>query len=218
MSEELETVKEGAKAIQEAAKAWGITVEQAGALFRWAGQVVGTAPEDLFALGFGDYLKQLRFRNLVRLQQNTDRLLRKRGVEEPEPIAPKLAHKAFEAASMETEETLQKLWSRLMANAMDPNTDISLRPEFIDTLKQLVPLDVLIFKEHARKTDTNNENIATFAKRLERRGTEVLLSAEHLHKLGCLHVQSDLRSTQNVYITAALGEELWLACQPDAKD
>jgi len=51
-----------------------------------------------------------------------------------------------ERASLEENPTLQELWARLMANALDPNFKEEVRVAFIDIIKSLSPLDVRIME------------------------------------------------------------------------
>ena len=50
----------------------------------------------------------------------------------------------MENASLEDDDNLQTLWARLMANAMDPKSHVSLQMSFIDILKNLTILDAKI--------------------------------------------------------------------------
>ena len=224
MDEGSENIQETAKAIQEVAKATPAVIEAGTELARWVSSVLGTIPEDIVGLSFGDYLKELRTRNLDRLRGKTKDILRQRGVEQPEPIAPKVAIPAFEAASMETNEELQDLWANLFANAMDPTKDASLRHRFIETLKQLEPIDALVlnaFVKVSEKTDGGSfEGNALFEEVVLRRG-QVALSVQNLENLGCVTRRAiGKRFATDQYLgdqfsLTPLGDELHIACYPD---
>ena len=84
--------------------------------------------------------------NFARIYEKYKARLEERAVDNPEPISLRVGKPLLEAASMESNDELQDLWARLMANAMDPNRDVILRHEFIDVLSQFEPIDVLILE------------------------------------------------------------------------
>ena len=224
MDEEAKAIQETAKAAQEVAKAAPAVIEAGTELARWVGSVLGTIPEDIVGLTFGDYLKELRTRNLDRLRGKTEDILRQRGIDKPEPIDPKVAIPAFAAASMETNEELQDLWANLFANAMDPTKDVSLRNIFIETLKQFEPIDVLVLNAFVKVIEKTGgagfEGIALFEEVALRKG-QVALSTQHLENLGCVvrrnpETKLGIGNYLNDQFTLTpLGDELHIACQPD---
>ena len=117
------------------------SVESGSDLARFVGKALGTVPEDAVGLRGGDHPHELRIRVMDKISRKTEEILRKRGVENPEPIGPKALLPALEAASEETDETLQDMWANLLANAMDPNKDTSLQRIFIEALGQMEPID-----------------------------------------------------------------------------
>ena len=60
----------------------------------------------------GDYLHHVRIRNLSKLEERTERILRERNVE-AEPVSPSLALPLFAAARDEAREEIQELFARL---------------------------------------------------------------------------------------------------------
>ncbi len=116
----------------------------------------------------------MRIRTLDKIAGRTEEILRQRGVEDPKPIGPKALLPALEAASEESDETLQNMWASLLANAMDPDKDISLQQVFIDTLKQFEPIDALVLQEIAKDDPGELLNAVDLALALSRR--ESLLS------------------------------------------
>ena len=91
-------------------------------------------------------MHEVRIRNLSKLEERTERILRERNVE-AEPISPALALPLFAAARDETREELQELWARLLAAAMDPSRRSLARREFIEIIKQIEPLDARVLEE-----------------------------------------------------------------------
>jgi hypothetical protein len=116
MSNELIPIgDEQAKAIQEVAKTTGTAlelVEKAGAYIGW---VLGTVPADLAGVLGGDWLGQIRIRNLARYKEQTEEILLARGVTDATPVSPSLAVPLLRAAADETRGELQDLWARLLA-------------------------------------------------------------------------------------------------------
>ncbi len=215
MGDEIKAVTEGAKAVQEGAKMGRALVEAGSDLARFVGKALDTVPDDAVGLLGGDYLHHLRIRNLDKISRKTEEILRKRGVEEPQPIGPKALLPALEAASEETDETLQDMWAELLANAMDPNKDTSLQHLFIDTLRQMESVDALVFKSLAETSNVILKD-GDIAERLHWRETKASISADRLADLGVLRPMGD--SARPSYIISALGTELYLACGPDASD
>lgn len=216
MNEELETAKEFAKAGQEIAKTAGKVIDAGSDLARFCAKALGTVPEDLVGVAGGDYLREVRIRNLDSLMRKTEKKLQDRGVEEPRPLNTKLALPLLDAASEESDETLQDMWSSLMANAMDPDRDVSLQRIFIDTLKQFDPVDALVFKaiatayhepsDQQMSDDRRGRNAVNAATALPLRPTQFDLSREKLVKLGCLGSN---------YSFTSLSKELWFALEKD---
>lgn len=219
MSEELETTKEIAKAVQETGKAVQGVTKLVGNVGAWMSRVMGTVPEDVVALVAGDRLQALRLQkqleHLDSIRRKEEEILRRRGIENPRPIGLKQAIPAFEAMADESDEALQDLWARLLANAMDPNRDVELRTDFIDVLHKFEGLDALVFKLHADMTDNARQTIKYMAKEQVLRITQVAMSVDHLVRIGCLQ---RVTGRVDLFKPTALGEELWLAVKDDADD
>ncbi len=220
MSDESEPITAVAKAVEETAKTGRALVEAGSDLAKFVGKALGTVPEDTIGLLGGNYLHHLRIRNLDKISRKTEEILRKRGVEEPEPIGPKALLPALEAASEETDETLQDMWAELLANAMDPDHDVSLQHIFIDTLKQLEPIDVRILSAFLEVGGNNEQTPKKLAPTIGLRVTEVIVSAERLVSLSCLsNVSRDSFSVgapETLYMASALARELSRACSSPA--
>ena len=119
------------------------------------------------------------------------------------------------------------MWAELLANAMDPNRDFSLQHVFIDALKQFEPLDAIVFKQAGKVLNEQMElptdkfqSVEWLAERLELRQTQLKLSVEHLHELGCVRPFKSKPgySLAGGYVLSILGIELYLACQSYAPD
>ena len=216
MGEEIETVTESAKAVQEVAKTGRALIEPATDLAKYVARVLGTVPEDIVGFLVGDPLHELRQHTLTGILRAAFEKLRAREVETAKPIRPGPGKEAFEAASMETDETLQDMWAELLANAMDPNKDTSLQRIFIEALKQMEPIDALVLRTMAEKAPNEALGSQDLMERIGYRETLAAVSTDRLTDLGVLREMGSMGKPH--YDIAALGMELYLACQGDASD
>jgi hypothetical protein len=79
-------------------------VEKAGAYIGW---VLGTVPADPAGVLGGDWLGQIRIRNLARYKERTEEILVARGVTDATPVSPSLAVPLLRAAADETRESFR---------------------------------------------------------------------------------------------------------------
>jgi hypothetical protein len=108
-------------------------------------RVFGTVPEDLVGYLGGDRLKVARAENIVRIMQRSKELNDQRGVE-PEPISISLALPLLVAAADESRDELVEMWARLLAAAADPTRTKKFRQQFIETAKQMDPIDAVVLQ------------------------------------------------------------------------
>jgi len=214
VSNEIEAFTEGAKAAQEIAKTAGKALDAAQAGGAYLARMLGTVPEDVVGLLGGDLLRRYRIRNWYSISQKTFDKLGQRGVEQIEPLNAKVIVPLLEAASNEGDETLQDMWASLLANAMDPNRDTSLPQIFIETLRQMEPIDVLVFRKMAEKAANEALSSQDLADRLACRESLAAVSVERLTELGILRELGGAGPPH--YVVSALGTELYLASSPDA--
>ncbi len=99
----------------------------------------------------------------------------------------------------------------MLANAMDPNFSSNVRPEFIETVRQLQPLEVLImqFAFKADQSSSRRFNVSSLPDALKTRPTAIELSIAHLAQLKCLSPHGDLGQL------TTYGFELMLASAKD---
>ena len=169
-----------AKAIEETAKAWGITVDAATKLGGFFFRALGTIPQDALGLIIGDWLHQTRIRTLAWHAQKTEEKLRKRGIlGKTEPISPSIAIPLLQAAQDETRDELKEIWNRLITNAMDPERSSAVRRNIIETVKQFEPLDALVLE-----TLVTKGTYGALSHRFS--DNELEVSARYLFKTECL--------------------------------
>jgi hypothetical protein len=202
---------EQAKAIQEAAKTATKALELTEKAGAYVGSVLGTVPADLIAVLGGDWLGQVRIRNLARYQDRTEEILRARGVTETSAVSPSLAVPLLRAAADESREDLQELWALLLAAAMDPKRSNRVRLSYIETVKRLHPLDAHILKKLYDTSDTPSPNARDFlAGFFKVSSREIEVSVLNLHDLKCVHLPIS-NETANFHMTS-YGNELVRAC------
>jgi hypothetical protein len=125
------------KAIEETAKTTGKMVD----LVRDGARAISPTVADAYNFLMGDRLSHARKRNLDAIARETDNILRDRDVKDRSATPEQIAIPLLSAAEAESRDELRSLWSRLLANAVDPS-----RPEFIKLLQSLEPLDARVLK------------------------------------------------------------------------
>ena len=133
--------EEIAKAVQEVAKLGSSGIETANKMGGFFTRVF-KGPVDEVSGIIHDKLRFVRWKRLVNMSDEVNKILDQRGVKDTRAVPPKLAIPLIEDASLEEEETLQKLWSRLLANAMDPNFNGELRFGFTEMIKNITGIEV----------------------------------------------------------------------------
>lgn len=212
----LPVTDEQAKAIQKSPEFGTTIVGETGQLARYVGRVLGTAPEDAFAVVIGEPLRYLRARIAYEVDERLTRIFNSRGIKNPQPISPSLALPLLNAAYDESRPELQELWALLIAAAMDPKKASQVRRSFIDTLKSFDPLDALILKEIYGVPDagTLSPNTRDFlASKLQLSRSDIILSATNLNKLGCIApLNAGMGGEFPQFIITTYGRALIRAC------
>ncbi len=200
---------EQAKAVQSTV-GFGTTVVKEGSdLARYAGRVLGTIPHDAVGLIIGDPLHFVRTAIAGQYDVLLDKILKRLGVGQIQPVSPSLAIPLMRAAYDEGRPELQALWASLIADAMDPSRAGRVRISFIDTLKRFDPLDVLVLR--ARYDDQGElrpNPTARISELLQQSQDEVQISADNLRMLNCVATPG---SVANFHLTN-YGRALVRAC------
>ena len=136
------------KAIEETAKAASNTVD----LVREGGRAIGPAIGSIYGLLIGDTAAAARERRLDKTARKTKKILHDRDVTEQQELPEDIAIPLLEAAQGEPREELQQLWARLLANAMDPDRSRNVRPEFINLVQKLEPIDARMLVSSQEET------------------------------------------------------------------
>jgi len=154
----------------------------------YVADILGDLPKDLTGLLVGDRIKAKRQQNAHVLWRKTKARLEQRRVEQPEPPSYKFAIPILSAAADENNATLQDLWARLLAAAMDPKRRDELRQNFVVTVQKLDPLDAVVLEEIRRNGNASwgSTGRDVVAASLQCWREDVLVSFQNLHKLGCI--------------------------------
>jgi hypothetical protein len=137
-------------------------------------------------------------------------ILERREVIETVDPPPKFLIPWFEAASNDTAPELRDLWASLLASALDPVRSKAVRLSFIDTIKQLDPLDVLVLRKRHEHLGGFSQNANEYLRNaLNRSVDEIEISIDHLEKLGCIGHGSDGRAQ---FFMLPYGRELVRVC------
>lgn len=104
--------------------------------------VFGPAASELGIL-LGNQMKYWRFKNALGILDKVSSELEIRGVSEERIAALPFGSQflVLEAMSFEEDETIQSLWARLIASALDTESTVKIEKRYIDLLKSLSPCE-----------------------------------------------------------------------------
>lgn len=200
---------EQAKAVQEAFKFGGKSLETARSFGGYVARVLGTGPEDLIGLLGGDWLRIRRAENMASMAHESLKRLERRGVLS-QPATLSVALPLLTTAADEDRKELVDLWERLLAAAMDPSRQV--RHRFIETIQKMDPLDAVVLKEVPDGQRLEPNPIAYLSQKLGVGPDAIELSLRHLVELGCFREAytkvGDWIGTFTMVTHTAFGREL----------
>ena len=134
------------KAIQDSARFGGKGLDVAEKV---GGFITTVLKDSLGELGgiITDKLRFVRWRRLLEMGDEVNEILAARGVVNTRAVSPKLALPIFENSSLEEDAVLQRLWSQLLANAMDPNFNSELRYGFTEMITNITGNEARMLNE-----------------------------------------------------------------------
>lgn len=194
------------KAIEETAKSAGKALD----LVKSASPAIG----DIYGLMIGDKISERRKRNLDALAVETKKILEDRKVEAKE-LPEQIGLPLLDAAQSESREELRTRWARLLANAMDPERVGDVRPDFIETMKALEPVDAIVLELAAGKVQNPASTVfqpKDIAKDTELRESQVAVALEKLVEVKCF--KNPPNGDRNLFMIAHYGVEFLRACRP----
>ena len=197
-------VSETAKAVQEVAKTTSKAIDAGEKFGSFISRYVAGSIEQGMGI-FEDKLKYMRWERQVRLMQRAEQLLLEAGLNRPTRAIPlKLAVPLLEAASLEDDDYLQDLWARLLVNAANGHSHMTLQRAYISVLDQITAFEAAILQkiyalpyEQMRHEGVEvgklpsevsvgkDENIEALLEPSE----EVMLALANLARLGCIVIQ-----------------------------
>jgi hypothetical protein len=176
---------ETAHAIEEVAKLGSKVVDASAGMGAYLGYIMGGIPVNLVGL-IGDRLYHKRIRRFAELNAETREYLSRWGAKEPfEDVSPSIEIPLVVAAIDEDRDGLKELWSKLLASAMHPDRKGRVRQSFITILKQLDPIDALVFQAIGSGLGASNYQ-DQLAKRFETSTDEISVSVERLAELSLI--------------------------------
>ena len=146
MTDEIEAVKETAKAAQEIARTAGKAIDASEKFGGFISRFISGSFEQGIGI-FEDKLKYMRWERQQRLMRRAEDFMASQGLKEPtKPISLKLAIPLLQAASLEEDNHLQDLWAKLLVNAVNISKGLDLKRVYIDILERLTPIEVRILE------------------------------------------------------------------------
>jgi hypothetical protein len=192
------------KAAEEVAKATGKALDIV--------QSMSPAIADAYGWLIGNRITAGRERNLDALMRKTKKIFEQRDLKDRKPIPEQIGIPLLEEAQRETREEIQDLYAALLANAMDERFADDVRPEFIQIVKNLQPIDALVLSYARDKYNSKGQKVFApnhvYDALKNYRTTGIDVSIENLMQLKCLNSHS-----QGLYLSP-FGAELMMACDP----
>jgi hypothetical protein len=150
MADEIEALKEAAKAVQEVAKTSGKAIDAGRSVGGFLNRVFGAAIEDTVGLLWTDKVAAKRveaaiynWERLESLAHKVKKRLEKEGVIDIRAIPPKVALPLLEYATVEHEEDLHTLWANLLATGMDAREG-EIHRKYVTTLGEMTAVDAFV--------------------------------------------------------------------------
>ncbi len=144
MDEEARAAQEGAKAIQEVAKAavaYQPTVDQVGSFFAKL-----MSPVEQGASLFADYIKGRRLELAITQEARIKALMKERGITTIRYMPLSTAVPLIDAATLEEDDALAQMFANLIVSHIDGNADAYIPKQFTETLRQMSPFEAVVLK------------------------------------------------------------------------
>lgn len=152
MRDEIKAIEEAAKAAQELAKTGGKAIDATRDVGGWLDRIFGRAIEHTVGRFWTDRMIAGRveaaifdWERLTKLLHNTEKKLRKKGIQVTRVVPPKIALPLLEHATMEHEDDLHELWENLLVSALDPSEE-EIRRVYVSVLAELSGKDAHALK------------------------------------------------------------------------
>jgi hypothetical protein len=150
MTDEIEAVKETARAVQEVAKTGGKVIDAGRSVGGFLDRVFGRAIEETVGLYWTDKIAAKRveaaiysWERLTSLAHKT--MQRLKGAVTIRAIPPKVALPLLEYATVEHEDDLHTLWANLLATGLDAREE-EIHRKYVRTLGEMTSGDALVLR------------------------------------------------------------------------
>ncbi len=222
-----EPVTATAKATEEIAKATGKGIEVVSGLGRFFDRIFGPTLNE-FGGALADKAKYWRASRLLRLEAQYVAACAAIGSGKADrPVEPKFAFALLEAASLESDDSLQDMFANLLANATSKGTGVEDRKAFVSIIQELKPLDAQIlsmiyappveFRQSGGEVRTSKfpENYSTGSNGDGHPSSDVLQALWNLVRIACIQPLPgwrDIPSVDEKVILTDLGNAFVRAC------
>jgi Abortive infection alpha len=159
-----ESIEEGAKAVEEIAKAAGKAIDAGRDAGGWLDKIFGRGIEHAVARRWSDreLTKRIEaaildWERLELLVQKVERRLRAKGIVQTRLPPPKVVLPLLEHATMEYEDELHTLWANLLATAMEPAEEQTHR-KYVSTLAEMTGEDAAVLKALWAKWEVHDKS------------------------------------------------------------
>ena len=195
------------------AKGADAAIEQVG---KAVSKVTGS-PAGEFGELLADHIRFRRAENLVKFYVKYQRIVEAAGIDQT-AVPFRLWFPIFDSASIEEDDSLQQKWAALLANAANPDSDVSVLPVFAGILGQISPGQAALMDWFYKGEDEPAGIVsATEVSNVCQVGlTDASLMLTHLSQLGLLHGRTTTeRLTQDPgpdYAATSFGVAFVKAC------
>jgi hypothetical protein len=148
----MKAIEEAAKAAQELAKTGSKAIDATRDVGGWLDRIFGRAVEHTVGRFWTNRMLASRveaaifdWARLMTLLHNTEKKLRKKGVQVTRVVPPKIALPLLEHATMEHEDDLHELWENLFVSALDPSEE-EIKRTYVSVLAELSGRDAHALK------------------------------------------------------------------------
>lgn len=149
-----------AKAVEETAKLGQQIVQTGDKACSFVASILKEPLQELTCMAT-DNLRLRRLRRLDAMSDEVHEILDRLGVVDTRQVPPKVALPLLDAASLEDDPDLQKLWNELLANAMNPAFANEIPVAYVEVLKGMSPRDAkLLAKLYKLAADEGSNSIA----------------------------------------------------------
>lgn len=218
------------KAVEEMAKTAGKAIDAANRVGQFIAEYIKGSLEQGFGI-FEDKLRYIRWERRMRLMDRATQFLHARGLKHPtRPVPMNIAIPILQLGSMEEDDELQDLWARLLVNAGDAGSGITVQAAFLGILQNLSPFDARVLEQiYSFDDETGPERKDIYTMDLPEKihlsrpdppnhltpSREVEVSLGNLGRLGL--IQSNMawggKTTFHCICHTFLGQEFMKACR-----